>query len=92
MPEIGLISEQLAGNYFGPFRDSPNTAAPGGLGFGWCDGKGASGREEKAGVHGGGSEVNGSFPEQPCSTSVGSPLLTPWCRVFLEKLTDKLCS
>jgi hypothetical protein len=60
LPGIGLVSEHSAGNYFGPFRDSPNTAAPGGLGC-W-DGKGAGGRKEKAAVPGGGSEVNGSIP------------------------------
>jgi hypothetical protein len=77
LPGIRLIPEKFAGNYFGTFRDSPDTAAHGELGLGCWDGKGAGGREEKSGVHGGGSEVNGSFPEQHCPTNVGPPLRGP---------------
>ena len=33
LPRIGLITEQFVGNYFGPFRNLPNTATPGGLGL-----------------------------------------------------------
>jgi hypothetical protein len=46
LPGIGLVSEHSAVNYFGPFRDSSNTAAPGGLGvLGWKGGR----REEGEG-------------------------------------------
>ena len=41
---ISLISERVAGNYFGPFRNSPKTAAPGGIGVGVLGWKG--GRRE----------------------------------------------
>ena len=34
LPRIGLISEKFVGNWFGTFKDWPNTAAPEGLG-GW---------------------------------------------------------
>jgi hypothetical protein len=70
-PRIGLICEQFDGNCFGTFRNSPNTAAP--EGWGWGVGR-ERGLLEKVRVHGGGLEANGSIPEQPCPTSVGSPL------------------
>jgi hypothetical protein len=82
LPGIALISEEFAGNYFGTFRDSPNTAASGGLGLECWGGKGARGREEKSGVHGGVWEVNGSFPEQPCSSSVGPRLRGPTQNIY----------
>ena len=77
LPGIGLISEQFADNWYGTFRDWPNTVSPRGLHVGCMEGEGAAGMAERRGMHGGGLEANGSIPKQPCSTSLGSPLRVP---------------
>jgi len=77
LPRIGLISEKFAGNLFDTFTDWPNTAVLKRLGGGIFVSRGGREGGGKVVLHGGGSEVNGSIPEQPFSTRVGPPFRGP---------------